>query len=86
MDETTRAVASAIERYLAEHPNASDSLEGVHRWWLPPHAPAVAQQVVERALEWLVGRGVVEKRVHADGRVVFAQPRDPRFGEVTEER
>jgi hypothetical protein len=59
----------ALTGYWLRHPHASDSLEGICRWWLnisPMPAP-----LVEQALAWLTQRGVVVAQHAADGRVRY---------------
>lgn len=54
----------AILAYLAEHPHATDTLEGVAEWWLMRRRVRVEVEAVAGVLEDLVARGVLE----ADGR------------------
>jgi hypothetical protein len=56
--------------YSRVNPNASDSAEGIARWWLPPD-PAVDMQALDEALEFLVARGAFEERQATDGRRRF---------------
>lgn len=65
------ALIAAIEAYLASHPQAADSAEGVAQWWLGSPTPAVAMQDVERALLALAQRGVVRRAVLADGTSLY---------------
>ncbi len=64
--------------YWQRRPQASDTLEGIVRWWLPqdgrPGMAAVAQ-----ALALLVARGVVQMAPAADGRVRY-RLREPAKG------
>lgn len=43
-------------RFLQRHPEASDTIEGIARWWV--HMP---EESVAHALEGLVQAGVLEK-------------------------
>ncbi len=65
-------IASAIRRYLADHPNASDSLEGVQRWWLGEGAVEAPGPTVQQALDQLVKKGTVVNKMLPDGTVVYA--------------
>jgi hypothetical protein len=65
-------IARAIERYLAKHPNAADSMEGIRRWWLMRQRYEESAQQVQQALEQLLRQGVVTKRVLTDGQVLYA--------------
>ncbi len=70
-DEQALTLARGIERYLKNHPNAADSLEGIQRWWLR-HRYAEDTLQVERALELLIAEGIVVKRILPDGRAVYS--------------
>lgn len=67
----------ALTVYWLRHPHASDSLEGICRWWL--NTPPLPAPLVEQALVWLVERGVVVAQHAADGRVRYrlAGPEPP---------
>lgn len=55
---STAAIAEAILGYLAQHPDAADTAEGIARWWLPADW-AVDTERVNLALVRLIG----EKRI-----------------------
>jgi hypothetical protein len=59
-----------LSAYWLQHPHASDTLEGICRWWLSS-ASSSTPVVVEQALAWLVERGVVVSHRAADGRVRY---------------
>lgn len=65
-------IAGVIRRYLANHPNASDSLEGVQRWWLAEGAVEAPGPTVQQALDRLVKKGTVVRKLLPDGTVVYA--------------
>jgi hypothetical protein len=65
-------IAWVIRRYLSDHPNASDSLEGVQRWWLGEGAVEAPGPTVQQALDQLVRKGTVVKKMLPDGTVVYA--------------
>lgn len=65
-------IAQEISDYLAEHPKAADSLEGVASWWLARQRYESAEDVVQKALEHLVTKGVVEKISNKGGKTVFS--------------
>jgi Fe2+ or Zn2+ uptake regulation protein len=62
-----RSVAAEISRYLAEHPNATDTLEGIANFWV---TPPIDFAVVEMALAQLEAQGVVH-RVATGGRLIY---------------
>lgn len=71
-DEQVQALARGIERYLEQHPNAADSLEGIQRWWLGRQRYAEDTLKVERALERLIAKRIVARRILPDGKAVYS--------------
>jgi len=69
--EETEAVAVVIQRYLASHPKAADTVEGVARWWIPRQRMEETLARTQAALERLVARGAVERSRIDDGRVIY---------------
>ena len=68
-DNNNRDVEHAVERYLAAHPNAADSADGVRRWWLAD--PSIPLADIEAALEALVTRGLLDVRWLLDGTAIY---------------
>ncbi len=58
-EDRVKKVAQEIERYLEEHPNASDSLEGIATWWVSRQRIRNELDVVQAALEQLFHSGIV---------------------------
>jgi hypothetical protein len=74
-DEVVRSLARGISRYLSSRPDAVDTADGILRWWLPQlHIDARAEQL-QRALDLLVARGVVDSWELPDGRRVYGRAR-----------
>jgi Fe2+ or Zn2+ uptake regulation protein len=69
---SVEAIADAIADYLHRHAMAADSAEGVARWWLGPAHAGVAIEVVERALETLVARGIARRVDLTDGSFLYS--------------
>ena len=65
------AVAATIRRYLLDHPNAADTLQGVARWWLSGDAGEEWLSKVQRAIEQLVNRGEMVRKTLRDGTVIY---------------
>lgn len=68
----TGKLSQAIEAYLATHPLAADSAEGVARWWLAPSGAKASAADVEPALEALVRRGRLRCVTLADGNKLYS--------------
>jgi len=64
-------VACEILSYLAKHPQASDTLEGIVEWWLIQQKIEYQTKVVRDALAELVERGLIVKEVTRDSRVHY---------------
>jgi|ERR1051326_3258450 hypothetical protein len=60
-----------ILAYLAERPDAQDTLEGVAQWWLPKQAVKSNTVQVEEALAKLVDEGLVLERSGKDARTYY---------------
>ena len=72
-DELARAIAEAIEGYLAQHPDAGDSLEGIAGWWLSADLQGASPLCVQRALDSLVDAGVVKATELEAGVVIYSR-------------
>jgi hypothetical protein len=64
-------VAKEIELYLAKHPHAADSIEGIIKWWLSQQRYIDAHEKIAKALDYLVAQGVV-KKVEITGSVLYS--------------
>jgi hypothetical protein len=72
LSAATRArVRRAIAAYAQQHPNASDTVEGILGWWIPPEASA-ARIDVEESLDALVVEGVLTATRLPDGTLLYA--------------
>jgi len=54
-------LTNSILAYLAEHPHASDTLEGIAEWWVMRQQVRVGVKMLKKALSELKERGYVEK-------------------------
>ncbi len=54
-------VAQAILGYLAESPQAMDTVEGIAQWWIMRQQVRVTTTTVTRVLRELSGRGLLEE-------------------------
>jgi hypothetical protein len=69
------AVAATVRRYLLDHPNAADTLEGIAQWWLSGHTDQVWLTKVQRAIDQLVTGGEMARRTLRDGTVIYERSR-----------
>ena len=74
-------LALQILRYLREHPEAQDTVEGIMVWWVSERAIKNWLPQVRKSLAALVARGYLEKRT-TDGRIFYRlnQSRVPHQG------
>ena len=71
-DHRVQAIARNVEAYLAIHPDAADSAEGIQRWWLASTLTEESLDRVRAALDELAAAGRVTRRVLPDGGVVYS--------------
>jgi hypothetical protein len=64
-------LARHILRYLREHPEAQDTVEGITIWWVSERAIKHWLPQVRSSLAALVARGYLAKRKVGDGRVFY---------------
>ena len=77
-EEKIQLVAQQILRYLAENPDAGDTVEGIHQWWLG-ESPAMEETLtVKQALDRLVEEQWMMVVHGADNRVHYHLRRDRR--------
>ena len=72
--EQVEAIAAAILAHLESNPLASDSADGVARWWLGTAHPTATVEQAECALKLLVSRGALRRLKLRDGTVLYSQP------------
>lgn len=65
-------VVEAILRYLASHPDAADTSEGIAKWWMPADHVTDTDAVLS-ALARLEAQGLVHRRVNADRHVLYSR-------------
>jgi len=70
-------LAEFIIEYLAEHPQASDTLEGIAEWWIMRQQIRVEIKTLARVVRRLTNDGLLEKRGRG-GRALYhlKTPRD----------
>lgn len=70
-------VCDAIVYYLQRNPGAADTVDGIMRWWLPEQYQATERKTVEEALNRLVVRKLVKRRVLPEGTILCAGAAPP---------
>ena len=81
-DEKSR-IAYEILSYLAKHPDAQDTLDGIVEWWLLRERITQQKTLVEKALDELVANGFVLKLTGKDSRFHY-RVNQRKDGEITE--
>lgn len=76
-------LVQVLSSHWCVSPLASDTADGIQRWWLPISHGFTLQEV-RAALAWMVSRGLVEENSTADGRVRYR--RNPRASQLEFER
>lgn len=64
-------VARQILEYLQRHPHASDTLDGIAKWWVMEQRLSESVLIVRQALEQLEMEGVIHARNTPDGRTLY---------------
>ncbi len=64
-------VAEQILRYLEANPKASDTLEGVAKWWLMRRRLTESILLVQGALKLLEDKGLIVERRNVDGGLLY---------------
>ena len=59
--------------YLEAHPDAADSLTGIHQWWLPGRQLDAGITELKAALDRLVQRGEIRRSTLPDGTQVYSR-------------
>jgi hypothetical protein len=60
-----------ILAYLADHPDAEDTIEGIAQWWLLEQRIRQQIPVIENALAELADKGFVIKQSGSNGRIRY---------------
>jgi hypothetical protein len=77
VDPSLPSPAPEILEYLARHPDAQDTIDGILHWWvlescIRQWTPKIAETVAE-----LVERGLLEQKCSGDGQVFYRAPMPP---------
>lgn len=71
MNEKQEDISRIIVDYIRKHPDASDTLVGITRWWL--HLEKIESSVsdVSIALEDLIKEGVIERQLIGGDKPIY---------------
>ena len=72
-DDEDKLVAEQIERYLEQHPDAADCLEGIVKWWIPKQQYIESNKKVHKALNYLIEKGIICRKTLSDGSDIYAK-------------
>ena len=72
MNGRTRMIEDLIVRYIAAHPHAADTLNGIRDWWVAPDLPDAVRGDVQEAVDQLVERGTLGKSDLPEGTLFYA--------------
>jgi Fe2+ or Zn2+ uptake regulation protein len=75
-DQRREVVASEIATYLAEHPDAADTVVGIRQWWLSRSSESASIATVRLALKELRRRGVVKATRVLGGGLIYSRWKD----------
>src|SRR5215207_2610980 len=64
-----------ILRYLIDHPDAGDTLDGIVEWWLLHQKIRFETRTVSRAVTELVAQDLIVEQKGADGRIIYRSNR-----------
>ncbi len=65
------SIAHEILSYLAEHPEAKDTLEGIVHWWLLEQKIKHQTAIVKEAIAELVAKGFILEHTTADSQIHY---------------
>ena len=70
-DKEVEKIAKLIESYINRHPNASDSMEGIAKWWIPRMQEYTQTERVLLALDILISKNVLKRIKDVNGQVNY---------------
>lgn len=71
-DEDINELADEITRYLQSREHMADTIEGIAKWWMLRLRLQEETARVEKAINVLHDKGLIQKRVLPDGTVLYS--------------
>ena len=68
-----RMIEELVTRYIADHPNAADTVEGIRSWWIAAEMHDASRAEVQAAAERLVSCGTLSRTALPDGTPLYAR-------------
>lgn len=65
-------IEDLIASYIATHPQAADTVDGVRDWWVALDLPGATRDEVQAAIDQLVARGTLAKSALPEGTLFYA--------------
>lgn len=78
-------LAGEILRYLQTHRGASDTTEGIAKWWIKRQRLEDARSQVQSALDQLVAQSLVERQMTPAGSTLYLMRPEPPAASATSE-
>ena len=78
--ETVQDTVEDILKYLRDHPQARDTLDGILDWWLLRERYRQKRALVQDALEYMVEQSLVARRTNPDGVTIYEAAPPPCAG------
>jgi hypothetical protein len=75
-EEESRALAGRVLEHLKRHPNATDTVEGIARFWMQSDLAATPREEVEKIVTELVEQGFMQRTLKADGEWIYGRARE----------
>jgi hypothetical protein len=76
-DADVHRTVEALEAYLANHPLAGDSEQGIAQWWLRAQGVDMPMSTVRRALASMLVGGRLQAHTLPDGQPIYRAPPSP---------
>lgn len=71
IEDDFMAIANEIKQYFEDHPNASDTLEGITKWWPLRQRFEVSTLLAKQALDYLITQSIVVRKSNLSGDEVY---------------